>query len=318
MCYKLLMAKSNKSKRSIKVKKFLADVNFVLSLPAPKKYSQLVLTEQPFDLQLLNLSQLYRKSRELYLKIGGKFSARVCSTMRGLSAQDLFENDIDYSPALAELLWFTEYGYAVSDAEEELAALTRFCEISLFHEQNHRIIWRLLPPPPEDPREMFHYLNFAESLVVTLDLAMADQLGKKVSLCFERLKLIYRPGGEDNYSKKSKLDYRKYLLGILSSTYFLLEGMHRADILKAVNYVLPGDRAMNKAAVRRGLELSEIFTQVTNPQWQGIYWRSAQKKLRRIHSGSRALALRLPADPLDLDLDSEFAVAEKVLAKFGL
>ena len=145
---------------------------------------------------------------------------------------------------------------------------------------------------------------------------MANQLGQKISLIFERLKITYRPGGEDNYFKKTKLEYRQYLLGILASTYFVLEGMHRGDLLKAVNYVQPDDKKMNEAAVQRGRQLSEIFTKVTNPQWQEIYWKAAQKKLRHIHAGSKKPVLHLPSDPLDLN--SEFAVAEQILAKFGL
>lgn len=305
-----------KSKRNSEVHKFLNDINYILSIPTPKKYQKLLLQEQPFDLQLLNLSSLYRKSRELYFKLGGKFSARVCSTMRGLSAQDLFASEIDYTPGLSELLWFRDFGYAVSDADEELAALLRFCEISLFHEQNHRVIWRLLPPPPQDQRDLYRYLNFAESLVVTLDLAMADQLGKKTSLCFERVRMIYRPGGEDIYFKKSKVEYRQYLLAVLTTTYYVLEGLHRGDILKAVNYVLPGQKEMNKTAVRRGLQLSEIFTQVTNPQWQAIYWKQAYNNLIKLRANSKEPALRLPGDPLDLE--SEFSIALRVFKDFGL
>lgn len=308
--------KKIKTKRHAEVQQFLLDIKTLFAIPAPKKFPKLLLSEYPFDLQLLNSSAVYRKSRQLYFSIGGKFSARVCSTMRGLSAQDLFNNEIDYTPALSEFLWFRDFGYAVGNANEEIKALSYFNEISLFHEQNHRVIWRLLPLAPPEQRDLSRYLNFAESLVVTLDLALADQLGKKLSLSLERMKAIYRPAGEDAYFKKSKSEYRQYLLAVLTSTYYLLENMHPEDILKAVDYVLPAQKNVNKAAVKRGLELSQIFIQVTNPQWQNIYWKSAQTKLKKIQSKSGEDYFYLPEDPLDLE--AEFAIAHRVFDFYGV
>lgn len=298
-------------------KKLIKDINQIFAVPVSKKYNSLALEEQVFDLQLLSYSPVYRESRELYLALGGKFKASICSTMRGLSTQDLFKDEIQYSPSLSEWIWFKDYGHALSDAKEEIQALTRFNEISVFHEQNHRIIWRLLPPAPAESEraDLFRYYNFAESLVVTLDLVFADQMGKKLSQSLENLKVIYRPGGVDSYFRKSKAEYRQYLMAIMASTYFVLDGMHSADVLTAVNYVLPGQRNTNKAAVKRGLELSEIFTQVTNPQWQSIYWRTGATKLRKLQN-LKEPSLYLPVDPLDLE--GEFLIAKTVLAEFGI
>lgn len=310
------MAKNSNLNAKNEVRNFLKNANTLFAIPAPLKYPKLVVNELPFDLQLLNTSSLYRKSRQLYLKLGGKFSSRICSTMRGLSSQDLFKDDIDYSPALSELLWFRDYGHNVSDAIEQIAALIRFTEISIFHEQNHRVIWRLLPPIPESQYEIFRYFNFAESLVVTLDMALGDQLGRKLSAIFERMKIIYHPGGEDGYAAKSKAEYRKYLLAILTTTYYALETLHNDDIPKAVDYVLPGQKQINRVAVKRALQLSELFTRVTNPQWQNIYWKIGQKKLRRLQKNSKEASLCLPKDPLDLE--NEFLIADRIFEYFGL
>ncbi len=306
----------NKLKEKSEVKSFLVDAKAVFALPVDQKYSKLVVNELPFDFQLLSLSSLYRRSRNLYLELGGTFLPRMCSTMRGLSAQDLFKDEIDYSPALSELLWFQEFGHQVSDAHDEITALLRFTEISIFHEQNHRVIWRLLPHVPHEPNEIYRYFNFAESLVVTLDLAFSDQLGRNLSNAFERMKMIYRPGGEDGYHKKSKSEYRKYLLALLTTTYYALETLHNDDILAAINYVLPGQKTINKVAVKRGLQLSELFTRVTNPQWQSIYWKMGYQKLKKLQVKSKKEVLLLPKDPLDLE--SEFQIALKVFDHFGL
>ena len=308
------MKKANSKHKE--VRQFVKDADTLFATGTPRNYKKLLVEELPFDLQLLNLSSVYRKSRELYIKLGGKFSAKVCSTMRGLSAQDLFKDDIEYTPALSELKWVRDYGHQVSDAHDEITGLLRFTEISLFHEQNHRIIWRLLPPAPQEKDDVCRYLNFAESLVVTLDMVLGDQLGPELSDIFERMKIIYHPCAEDNYYKKSKSEYRKYLLAILTTTYYALEILHNDDIPNAVNYVLPGQNIINKKAVQRGLQLSELFSRVTNPEWQAIYWKVGAQKLKKLQVQSKEGVLYLPADPLDLQ--EEFVIAKRVFDFFGV
>lgn len=300
----------------IHIKSVVTDLNYLTSLPTSNSYKKMALSEHPFDLLLLSLSPLYRQSRELYTELGGTFYPRVCSTMRGLSAQDLLKDEIDYTPSKAEWTWFREFGHNVADSSLELSALMRFNEISLFHEQNHRVIWRILPPPPKERRDLSRYLNFAESLVVALDLALGDQLGRKISGAFERLKLIYRPGGHDDWHKKSKKIYRQYLMATLCTTYYTLETLHPDDILGAVNYILPGQKAMNKVAVHRGLQLSELFTRVTNPEWQKKYWKEIYLKLSHLKANSKEKPLYLPEDPLDLE--DEFAIMNYAFDIYGL
>lgn len=295
---------------------YLEDMETLCRLPTSKKYSKLLLAEYPFDNQLLHASRLYRESRQQYLSLGGVFKPKMTSTMRSLSAQDLFKDEIEYSPSWSEMLWFKDHSHDVSDPEAEITALCRFNEISLFHEQNHRVIWRLLPPAPMEERDLCRYLNFAESLVVTIDLALGDELGKKTSPIFEQMKVIYRSGGEHKWVRESKAVYRQYLLALLCTTYYALEIIHHDDILNAVDYVLPGQKKMNKEAVQRGLELSELFTRVTNPQWQERYWKEAGTKLKRMHAGSQVDPLYLPEDPLDLE--EELYIALRVFDHYGL
>ena len=301
---------------SAPIKGFLKDTKMLCELPASKKYEKILLKEYPFDQQLLTASRLYRQSRKLYLSLGGTYRQTVCSTMRSLSAQDLFKDEIDFTPALSELLWFKDHVQEVSDPEAEVEALMRFNEISLFHEQNHRVIWRLLPPAPSEERNLSRYLNFAESLVVVMDLALGDELGSKLSPIFERMKVIYRSGGSDDWNKKSKKVYRQYLLSLLCATYLILEMTNPEDILKAVDYIFPGQKKMNKEAVRRSLDISELFTRITNPEWQARYWQQARDKLAAMHCNSQDLPHYLPDDPLDLE--EEFFIARQVFDFYGL
>ena len=308
--------KSPKSRPQTDVDFFLKDLRQLCKLPTLKKYEKHLLSEYPFDHQLLSASQLYRQSRKLYRSLGGIYSAKVCSTMRSLSAQDLFKDEIEFSPSFTELTWFKDYVHDVVDPLAEIDALSRFNEISLFHEQNHRVIWRLLPPAPSEKPDLCRYLNFAESLVVTLDLALGDELGKNLSSVFERMKVIYRSGGNDQWSKKPKAEYRKYLLALLCTTYLLLEMVNPEDILKAVDYIFPGQKKMNKMAVSRGLDLSELFFRITNPEWQERYWQEAGKKLKAMHVKSKEEPHYMPEDPLDLE--EEFLLAHRVLDFYGL
>lgn len=302
-------------KKNNQVAKFLKNFNALSRLPDASRYPKLALPEYPFDNRLLNISPLYRKSRRFYYELGGRFAPKLCSTMRALSAQDLFKDEIDFSPAFSEMQWFSSHARVLPDAESELAALRQFSDISLFHEQNHRVIWRLLPPPPDERIDLRRYLNFAESLVVTLDLALGDELGKELSLGLENLNVIYRPGGNNPW-RTSKKEYRRYLLAVLTATYFILEKVDSRDLLKAVDFLFPGQKAINKAAVRRSGELNEHFVYVTNPNWQELYWQSAAKKLQKIHRQSKMAAFYLPEDPLDLR--EEFFYARLVFDNYGL
>ncbi|WP_413290146.1 hypothetical protein [Bdellovibrio sp. HCB337] len=310
------MAKKSSSQKNSQIQYFLEDLRFLSGLPVSKKYQRLTLDEYPLDGQLLTASSLYQQSRKLYLSLGGEFTPKVCSTMRSLSAQDLFKDEIEFTPSWSEILWFQDHSHELVDPEKELEALGRFNEISLYHEQNHRVIWRLLPKAPKEQSDFCRYLNFAESLVVTLDLALGDQLGRKTSPIFEDMKVIYRSGGQDTWHKKPKAVYRQYLLAIVCATYCILEWVNSEDVLKVVDYVFPGQKKMNKDATKRSLEISELFTRITNPQWQERYWKEAQAKLKKVNGKSEEDTLYMVEDPLDME--AEFYFAHRVFDYFGL
>ncbi|NUN05777.1 MAG: hypothetical protein HUU57_08445 [Bdellovibrio sp.] len=301
---------------SSEVKRLQKDLKTLFAVPVSKKLSKDFLPEYPFDAQLLSLSALYRRSRKSYLQLGGTFSPRVCSTMRSLSAQDLFKDQIDYSPIFSELTWFKDHSHEVADPGGMVKAFSFYNEISIYHEQNHRILWRLLPPAPTEAVDFCRYLDFAESLVVTLDLALGDELGKNLSPVFEAVKAIYRPGGDDNWFAKSKSEYRQYLHGLMFTTYLVLQLAEPADIPDAVAYVIDAPKKMNKDAVRRGQELSDLFTLNTNQQWQRLYWKTTQQRLAQLHRDSDEEPFYVSEDPLDFE--EEFVIANRVFAFFDL
>lgn len=296
---------------------FLKDADLLFSLPTNPAQKDLVLTEYPFDAQLITMSDLYQKSRKLYVAGGGKFEQKLCSVARSLSSQDLFKEQIEYSPILSEMLWFKDHHKEVAESETVIPSYKYFNGISLYHEQNHRIVWKSLPPAPSDEVELRRYLNFAESLVIVLDLALADQVGKKLSYAFERMKTIYRTGGEDDWYQKSKSEYRRYLYANLTASYYLLELYSPKDIPKGLQNIFSSDKKLIKDAMKRSLDLSELFTQVTNPLWQDLYWHSAEQSLSLLHADSKEEVFYLPEHPLDFGED-EFEIADRVLDLFGL
>lgn len=297
------------------IQDYVQDIQSLSKIPINPEHESLAVVEYPFDRQLLSLSPLYRLSRKKYFELGGKFKPSLCSTLRALSAQDLFKDEIAYSPSESEILWFKDYHEDTSSPELEIEALTLFNGFALFHEQNHRILWRRLPPPALGQEEVYRYLNFAESLVVALDLALGDELGE-ISKTFERMKVIYRPGLKNQWKDKSSETYRQYLLALTAATYYALELVNYEDILDVMNAVLPGQKEINEDALPRALDLSELFSRITNPLWQEKYWQNAEEKLKVLHRDSKLKPLFLPEDPWDLG--SELQIASQVFDDYGL
>jgi len=298
------------------MKKFLDDIPLLSEMKTNKNVLSMQVEEYPFDAQVLSASPLYRKSRKLYTELGGSYLPRACSTMRSLMSTDLFKDEIEYTPCETELLWLHAHHRELHDPKDLLDALAALSGISLFHEQNHRIVWRLLPNVPTDQAGTIRYLNFIESLVVTLDLALGDEVGAERSLALERLKVIYRPAGSDKWTRSKNEEYRQYLRTLFYVTYLLISLVDVRDIAKCVEYVFPNQKQMNRVAVRRGLDLSELFTQTTNREWQKRYWKQAQTSLLKLQKKRGGDEFEIVEDPLDLE--NEFAVVDRVLDAFHL
>lgn len=284
-----------------KLKGILNDLNHLNSIPTPNAYAKLNLADCPFDLQLLNLSSLYRRSRRRYLKIGGTFSAKLCSGLRGLSRQDLFENKIDFTPVSDEINWFREIGHHMPDAEAHFDSLCRFFRISIYHEQNHRILWALMPSPPNDAAAFRRYLNFAESVIITLDLALGDQIAPKYWSPLLRLNLLYRPGSKIAISKFGRTTYRRYLSALCIATYCTLEQTHRSTTRKVLRTLFSELVDDTDRILQRALELDHSFVKHTNPGWLDIHAKRAHARLNKIHKKLRTKdSMEVPTDPISL------------------
>jgi hypothetical protein len=282
---------------------------------APVRH-KLALAEQPFDRHLLVLSPLFRKSRELFLAQGGEFHPALLSSPRTLSSPTLLDNKIEYSPIETELFWTATHPGERKD-KARLLSLRSYVS-SLFHEQNHRILWQMLPPSPRSAQGVRRYLNFAESLVITLDMALGDELGRGIAGYFYLTGATYDPGTTVREELKpfNRRYYRNYLQAALHATYLNLEFFEPREIPKAVSALFPGligpkgkDNWAERAAKRSG-NLDRAFVWKTNPSWQKKHWEKVMKRL------SGPSPLELPDNPMDNR--AQYLFAEKCFEAFGL
>ncbi|MEO7163399.1 MAG: hypothetical protein ABI041_10810, partial [Bdellovibrionia bacterium] len=265
------------------------------------------LVGQPFDFQLLTLSSLYRKSRRLYRSLGGRYSPSLLSSGRTLSSASLLTDFIEYSPIEQELIW-NATDVLERKAPAQLLKLRTYCT-SVFHEQNHRILWGLLPPPPKKASQLRMYLNFAESLVVAADMALGDELGYYHSRLFHLIGVIYHPGTNARQDLGNTRNYRNYLHAAIYATYLNLELFEPHEIEQAVRHLYPNIVPYADYVLDRCLRLDRKFVEKTNPFWQ-------HKHGKKIKAKNADLPLQLPDDPLDNRL--LYLWAEKWMDKLGI
>ncbi|MEK6578322.1 MAG: hypothetical protein AABZ55_03770 [Bdellovibrionota bacterium] len=270
------------------------------------------LNQQPFDSALLRLSKLFLKSRKLYLESGAKFYPTLVSTPRSLSSPILIEQRIEYSPIEKEM------NFAACDPHQKrnlghLLELRSYCS-SLFHEQSHRLLWKLLPPPPIPGRDgaLRRYLNFAESLVIVTDMALGDELGPRIASFFYLSGVIYDPGTTIRREGYSKRDYRNYLQAAVLATYMTLELYSKKGIEDALKVSFPNLGELRTRAAKRSLCLDTQFVTTTNQTWQSRYSKLLYKTLSR----EGVTPLELPDDPYKNW--NQYVIAEKWFEKLGL
>ncbi len=266
----------------------------------PSQVNPQTLPQHPFDTHLCALSSLYRKSRNLFIQNGGGYLPTLNTSPRTLSSLSLLDPIIEYSPVEREYIWAATN--AIERKNTNQLTYTRGLISNLFHEQNHRILWNLLPNAPLKKASVRRYLNFAESLVVTLDMALSDQLGPTLSSIFHLCGLIYDRGADTNplelihstsEGKNLRRLYRNYLHACVYSTYLYLELYEPAEIIKATQSQFNTSIEWGTLAAHRSIRLDSEFVQKTNPFWQMKNWKKAAEQLQ---SKSEA-ALELPDEP---------------------
>jgi hypothetical protein len=270
---------------------------------------------QPFDAFYLKQSPLFRRSRTAFLAQKGQFESRFVTSPRSLSSAILLENRIQYSPTEDELLWqATDPGERAND--EGLLKLVGY-STSLFHEQSHRILWKILPSPKDRSEGgLSRYLNLVEAIVVGIDMALGDELGPKLSSLGYLTGTLYDPGSYAEF--ESKREQRNYLHVAIRTTYLALELHEKTEIRRAIRGWAPHwmptlRREARDHAVERALRLDTAFIRITNLLWQEKHLGNFAKFIGKSAKGPT----------LDLTRDPEnwvgpYLAIEAVFAAFGL
>lgn len=245
-------------------------------LKKKEKTHSLALPGQPFDDLFLNKSKLYKKSRELFLKQKGSFEPRLVTSARSLSSAILLENRIQYSPTQDEIFWVVnDKNQSESEKLKELQTLVSY-SVSLFHEQNHRILWNQIGAPTDISKDgLRRALNLSESIIIGLDMALGDELRPELSSLGYLSATLYDPGSYVKFKNKRE-QYNYYHL-VVRSTFLLLEYYNKKRILKSLPTLAPElPQELAEHAVERALRLDEQFVFFTNPTWQ-------EKNQKRVH-----------------------------------
>jgi hypothetical protein len=274
----------------------------LLQLRKRQKGSRLALEsliEQPFDDLLLTLSPLYQQSRRAFLQLSGHFYPALLSSARALSSAELLEPRITYTPLESELLWTA---LDPREPPERLLELRSYCT-HVFHEQNHRRVWSLLPPLPTASGALRRALNFAESLVIAADLLLSQELGPQASESFYAAGVLYHPhaGVLDTFPRPLQgagciRAFKNTVHAVIQTTYLHLEGYTPSQIRKVLSLlfgsVLSPEHQLD--CLELGLRLDQQFVERTNPFWQNQH----RNHLKRRFAGATD-PLILPTDPLD-------------------
>jgi hypothetical protein len=300
-----MKAKSAEDKHFKALRSAIVDLAKLRPARSPKNHQ----AEQPFDDLLLSMSPLYRKSRQLYLDSKGVFRSLLVSSPRTLSSPTLLEPLIQYSPLETEMIWSATDPAQRQNASHLLTLRTYMG--SLFHEQNHRTLWKILPPPPSDASGIRKYLNFAESLVIAADQALGDELGPQLARKFYLTGTIYDPGSNIRALGLSRREYRNYLQAATHATYLNLEFYDPEQIGKGIAALFPSLGKLSERAAQRSGNLDRAFVWKTNPAWQSKH----RAKVARVLSSPQE-KLVLPDDPMDNRL--QYLLAEKWFEALGL
>ncbi len=278
-----------------------------------KKPHALALPGQPLDTLLLKKSPLFLKSRELFQEAGGVHQASFVSTPRTLGSSALLGKEVEYSALARELDWLSQ------PSMDKKAALERFLELrtsvtSLHHEQNHRVLWKVLPPCPSGREARRRWLNFSESLVVMLDMALGDELGPKLAPALYQVGVVYDPGTLWRKEARSPRLYRNLLHAACQATYWALEGYPEAEIRQSLPRLFAIPLKWAERAAERALKLDRHFIEKTNPLWQAKNGKVVTHKLGEKRGGMPALVLS--EDPTQTHV--HYLWAERVLDHWGI
>ena len=262
---------------------------------------RLELRGQFIDRHLLWISPLYRRSRQLFLQTSGNFVPSYLSLVRALTSPTLIDPNIHYTPYQDELVWVTSRGSFLKAFDPLFLKTMKETITPIYHEQNHRILWNILPPPGPDYRTFKRYLHFAESIAVALDAACSNELGRPLGQIFNLCGVLANFGDPTAFQTMNRPTYRRYLKAHAYSNYLYMELYQPRQVIEFICRHFRDDLgplALHAAEDAIG-GLNIDFVRVTCPSWENQHLRYAHKQLRK-RAEAEASTLTMPADFRDL------------------
>jgi hypothetical protein len=238
----------------------------------------LALDEHMLDRELLQLSALYAQSRTLFLNCGGSYRFELASKSRSIMTSGVIEECVPVSPVYREVLWCARSS-KISRQERERADFLFECVTPLFHEQNHRILWRVLPAPANESDACWRkYLVFCESVVVALDYLISMELGKGVGDFFGRVGcLYYWDSAQRNKCGMNEKELPQKISLFVYAVFCALTGVPQASIVQQLLHRAPSKWVLD--VVKTTSELSRGFVNKAHLQWQERYLDRARRWL---------------------------------------
>jgi hypothetical protein len=269
---------------------------------------RLELRGQFLDRHLLWISPIYHRSRQLYLQTGGRFVPNYMSKVRALTSPTLIDPDIHYTPYQDELVWVTSSSTFLRAFDPLMLKNMKETITPVFHEQNHRVLWKILPPPGPNFRAFIRYLHFAESIAVALDASCSNELGHPLGQIFNLCGVLANFGDRIIFQTlKDRPTYRRYLVAHAYSNYLNMELYQPQQVIDHIcrHFRDLGSFALHAAEDAIG-GLDVDFVRVTCPSWENQHLGFAFKQMRKRAKNSDA-TLTLPADPGDSTLFERMA-----------
>ena len=241
------------------------------------KQHPLEVNNQIFDRFMLYSYPLYLKSRQLALGFDCEFQHIHSDISFQLIENTLLTNRIQIVPLENECRW-TAFDPQFKNSLHILHVLYNIS--SVFHEQNHRVLWSLLPKCAPGGRALKNYLNFAESLTMTLDYALAHTIQPKMAWFLQLTGVSYR-GAQFRKHSKDKKNYPTFLVSFCIGQLMYFDFCKKREVKKFLYEKFQVKNEIISDAVDMAFTIESEFNTETNRQWQIKYKKDCEKFLVR-------------------------------------
>lgn len=272
------------------------------------KEHPLEVKNQIFDRFMLYSYPLYLKSRQLAIENDCKFEHIHSDIAFQLIENTLLTKRIQIVPLENECRW-AAFDLQYKNSLHIMHVLHNIS--SVFHEQNHRILWSLLPKCSQGGRALKNYLNFAESMTMTLDYALAHKIQPKMAWFLQLIGVSYR-GAHFRKHSNDKKNYSDFLVAFCIGQLMYFDFYKKRDVKKFLKEKFPNQADIISDAVDMAFTIESEFNTETNHQWQMKYKKDCEKFLVRKSKNTLNLS------NIEKSFDELKIIIEKILKTYEI